>query len=176
MSKILAADAIRASIKHYKQLAEYADLLEKQGAMEQAEQEVIAATARARKDLDAVNALLVKANASVKQSLDTLAANEKAAASMFADGMANAQESAEALLGNAKAKSREIIAKATAKAIKLETDADKAVAEAKQAVEAESKEIKGMQTKRAEIEADLEAITAKLAAAKAQVADILKGE
>lgn len=137
MSELIAvADAVRASIKQYKQLANFADALENLGSIEQAVAENQAKLETLRKEVCLVQGNLTIANAQLDNTLKQ-SETVKAEANVLLDN-ANKQANDIVFMAkqNAQAEGKTIVEKAHAKAKEAITQAELKVSDA-QAKEAE---------------------------------------
>jgi DNA anti-recombination protein RmuC len=171
--KIQAADAIRASIRSYRQLAEYADMLEKVGSLENAEKEALAAANKARAEAAKQKAKADEYEALAKSIESNSVAITKAAQETASQIIQDAEEKAGAEIAKAKARAEVIIHNATAvlteKNRRLEEQADARTAALKD-IEAACLEL---EQRRDDARQELEVLDGKLAATKAAIANLL---
>ena len=171
--KIHAADAIRASIRQFKALSEFADVLEKVGSIEQAEKEANAATNTARAEAEKAKEQANKANqllAGMQEATRLkLIENEQLEKDWIEKAQAevlelktNAKERANRTIQEAQTKADSLIAGAQSKLIELDAQVGDAHATLKQ-----------LETKVLAAETELKLVTDKIADAQAQIARLL---
>lgn len=175
MSKIYAADAIRATVRDTKALLEYADELEKIGSIEQAAQEARVATAKAREQLDLTNGMVVKA----KGELEAVEAQIKAKAAeqehLSKSILETAQNEAQSIRENATNRAVRIITEAESKAKTIEQEHVGNLNKIKEQSRATSSALKKTIDNKEKAEVELSAINGKLAEARSKISQFLAG-
>lgn len=171
--KIHAADAIRASIRQFKALSEFADALEKVGSIEQAEKEANAATNTARAEADKAKEQANKANQVLAQLQETtrlkLIENEQ----LEKDWTEKAQAEVLELKTNAKEKANRAVQEAQTKADSLIAGAQSKLIELNAQVSDTRTTLKQLEAEVIAAETELKLVTDKIANAQAKIARLL---
>jgi chromosome segregation ATPase len=172
MSKINAADAIRASIRNDRALLEYADELEKVGSIEQAAQEANAANAKAKAELEKTKEQLNESKQALADFNDSARLKVLESEAVAAEVIDKAQAEATDIRNKAKERANGTIKQAEAKASQLVVGAEAKLAEMTATLAETEKQLKAAEkaTKRAVEE--LAVINAKIEQAKLAVANV----
>lgn len=162
---IAAADAVRASIRQYKQLANFADALENLGSIEQAVKENTVKLESLRKEVSLVQGNITIANAQLENTIkqaatvkaeakEVLDAANKQANDIVFIAKQNAQAEGKTIVEKAQAKAREVIEQAESKVLDVqakEAEIISATAQAVKALEEKQKELAELEVKINEI-------------------------
>lgn len=168
-----AADAIRASIKMYKNLAEYADFLEGIGSLEQAKAEAERACAQSKQLAAESKERLHAIGLEVATQRDILTGENKEAKLIAANTVRRAQEEAVLIKERAATEAEAVIANAVASGAsqKAALSAELVAVQAK--LKAADAELAQVARAKGDAQAELDIITGKIEAAKAQIANLL---
>lgn len=173
MSLNAAADAIRASIRQYKQLAEYADAIERIGSLEQAEKDAKAAADVARAELAGVQKSLSDAKDKLKAAKDMIEAEAAARAQLAAESIRRAQEEAVAIKERAKTDAEVILINATARGASDKALLDAKISEVSASLNRKNAELAEVAALRDDAQKELDRLNARIDDAKARIAAIL---